>query len=140
MSLNGIALDLSKTYNTRQHGDLTCHFTWFGADADDVEPCICLVPTYRILAPGHAKPCVIALSSAYKYAEDRYLMESALSIAEILGLGPSAAYKVATVINDGLLELITMPPKPVERQVVVADAIVTDERGKQHHFEMVEDV
>lgn len=138
--MNGIALDLSKTHNTRQHGDLTCHFTWFGAEADEREPCIVLVPTYRILAPGHAKPCVIALSSAYKYADDRYLMDAAMNIAEILGLGQSAAFKIATVINDGLLELIKMPPKPVERQVVVADAFVTEENGKRHHFEMVEDV
>lgn len=138
--MNGIALDLTKTHETRQHGDITAHYTWFGAEADEREPCIVLVPTFRILAAGNYKPCVIALSSAYKYADDAYLMQSALNIAEILGLGASAAFKVASIINEGLLDLIKMPPKPVEQQIVVADAFVTNESGKRQHFEMIEDV
>jgi hypothetical protein len=138
--MNGIALDLTKTHLTRTHGDVICHFTWFGADADGREPCIVLQPTFRILAAGNYKPCVIALSSAYKYADDEYLMQSAINIAEILGLGQSAAFKIATIINDGLLELIKMPPKPVEQQIVVADAFLTNESGKKQHFEMTEDV
>lgn len=138
--MNGIALDLSKNYEVRQHGDITAHYTWFGADADDREPCIVLVPTYRILAGNGYKPCVIALSSAYKYADDKYLVEASLGIAEILGLGPSATYRISTIINEGLLDLIKMPPKPVEQQIVVADAFVTNESGKRQHFEMTEDL
>jgi len=138
--IEGVALDLSKTYRTQTLGDLTVHYAWFGADADEVEPCIVLLPTYRILAPGHTKPCVIGLSSAYKYNDDAYLMKSALSIADILGLGQSSAFKIAKAINDGLLDLIKMPPKPVEQRIVVADAFLTDESGKKRHFEIKEDV
>ena len=134
------ALDLSKTCQTQILGELTVHYTWFGSDPDEIEPCIVLLPTYRILAPGHTKPCVIGLSSAYKYNDDQYLMQSALHIAEILGVGQSSAYKVAKIINDGLLDLIKMPPKPVEQRIVVADAFVTNESGQKKHFEITEDV
>lgn len=138
--MNGIALDLTKTYRSQILGELTVHYTWFGADADEREPCMVLMPTFRIIAPGHFKPCVVALSSAYKYDDPRYLMEAAGNIASILGLGQSAVFKVASTIHDGLLDLIKMPPKPVEEQIVVADAFVTDDSGKQSHFEMVEEV
>lgn len=132
-------IDLTKVYRTQVDGDLTIHQTWCPADENDYEPCLVLVPTYRVLASHSYKPCVIALSSAWKYNEDGYLWSAAEHIAKILGLGPSATYRVARHINDHLLDLIKMPTRPVE-QVVVADAIITNESGKRLHAEILEDV
>lgn len=134
------ALDLSKQHNCHVDGELTVIFTWFGETVEDSEPCVVLLPTYRVLAPGHYKPCVIALSSAYKYDDARYLWESAGSIANILGLGASATFRVADKIQSSLLELIKMPPRPVEKTAVVADAIITEESGRQTTAEIIEEV
>lgn len=133
-------LDLTKQHAQRVYDELTVIFTWLGPTVDDSEPCIVLVPTYRMLAPSHYKPCVIALSSAYKYDEAEYLWRSAAHIASILGLGTSATFRVADKIQDSLLELIKMPPKPVTEAKVVADAIVTGESGRQTTAEIIEEV
>ena len=133
-------LDLSQRHAEKVDGELTLVFTWLGETVADSEPCVVLVPTYRMLAPGHYKPCVIALSSAYKYDDARYLWGSAGSIASILGLGPSATFKVADNIQSALLALIKMPPKPVTEAKVVADAIVTEESGRQTTAEIIEEV
>ena len=133
-------LDLTKQHAQRVYDDLTLIFTWLGETVDDSEPCVVLVPTYRMLAPGHYKPCVIALSSAYKYDDAEYLWRSAAHIANILGLGGSSTFKVADKIQESLLELIKMPPRPVEQAVVVADAIMTTESGRQSTAEIIEEV
>lgn len=132
-------LDLTKQHSSHVDGELTVIFTWYGETVDDSEPCVVLIPTYRMLAPGHYKPCVIALSSAYKYDDAQYLWESAAHIANILGLGASATFKVADKIQSSLLELIKMPPRPVEQAVVVADAIMTTESGRQTTAEIIEE-
>lgn len=133
-------LDLTKQHSHHIDGELTVIFTWYGETVDDSEPCVVLVPSYRILAPGHYKPCVIALSSAYKYDDAQYLWQSAAHIANILGLGASATFKVADKIQSCLLELIKMPPRPVDQQIVVADAIVTEQSGRQSTAEIIEEV
>jgi len=133
-------LDLSQRHAEKVDGELTLVFTWLGETVADSEPCVVLVPTYRVLAPGHYKPCVIPLSSAWKYDEAGYLWQSAQSIASILGLGPSATFKVADNIQSALLALIKMPPKPVTEAKVVADAIVTEESGRQTTAEIIEEV
>jgi hypothetical protein len=132
-------LDLNKVHSRQQLGELTVMLTWCPADDNDFEPCMVLAPTYRALAPSSMKPCVIALSSAWKYNEDAYLWQQARHIANILGLSPSAQYSVAKAINDGLLDLINVPPRPLD-QVVVADAIARNERGQTLHAEILEDV
>lgn len=133
-------LDLNKQHSSHTDGELQVIFTWYGETVDDSEPCVVLIPTYRMLAPGHYKPCVIALSSAYKYDDTQYLWRSAAHIANILGLGASATFKVADKIQSSLLELIKMPPRPVDQAVVVADAIVTTESGRQTTAEIIEEV
>lgn len=133
-------LDLNHRHAEKVDGELTLVFTWLGETVADSEPCVVLLPTYRVLAPGHYKPCVIPLSSAWKYDEAGYLWQSAQSIASILGLGPSATFKVADNIQSALLALIKMPPKPVTEATVVADAIVTEESGRQTTAEIIEEV
>ena len=134
------ALDLSKRHAEHIDGELTTILTWYGETVEDSEPCIVMIPTFRTLAPGHWKPCVIALSSAFRYDDAQYLWDSASSIASILGIGSSATFKVADKIQSCLLELIKMPPRPVEQRTVVADAILTDESGRQTTAEIIEDV
>lgn len=133
-------LDLNQQHDQKVDGELTIIFTWLGETVAESEPCVVLIPTYRVLAPGHYKPCVIPLSSAWKYNEPEYLWQSAQSIANILGLGASATFKVADAIQNALLALIKVPPKPVTATEVVADATLTDESGKQVHAEIIEEV
>lgn len=133
-------LDLSKRHAEHVDGELTVILTWLGETVEDSEPCLVLLPTYRALAPSTARPCVIALSSAFRYDDAEYLWQSAASIASILGLGPSATFRVADKIQSCLLELIKMPPRPVERADVVADAIMTDESGRQTTAEIIEEM
>lgn len=64
--MNRPVLDLNHQHDQKVDGELTIIFTWLGETVADSEPCVVLLPTYRVLAPGHYKPCVIALSSAYK--------------------------------------------------------------------------
>ena len=49
-------------------------------------------------------------------------------------------HKIGSAIRDCLSDLISMPPKPVLDRVVVADAIRTDENGREHHAEISENV
>lgn len=138
--MNAPVLDLSKRHFEKVDGEVTIIGTWLGATVEESEPCMVMIPTFRALAPGHYKPCVIALSSAYKYDEPKYLMESASSIADILGLGQTATFRIARHIHEHLTDLVAMPPKPVEKQIVMADAIVTDESGRQRTAEIIEEV
>lgn len=134
-------LDLNQSYAEKVDGELTVIFTWVGETVADSEPCVVLIPTYRVLAPSSWKPCVIALSAAYKYDDTNYLWTSAASIANVLGLGASATFKVADNIQSALLALIKMPPKPVSKAEVVADGFLTEvDSGKQLHAEIIEEV
>lgn len=136
------ALDLTRYHHKRQHGDITAVYTWFG---EELRPALVLIPTYR---QHHEKttPCVIPLENAWKW--DEYVGDPAgcartcFQFAGYLGLDPLSSMtcqRIASIIRDGLGELLTIPPKPDER-IVVADAIVTDERGKQRHLEVMSDV
>ncbi len=139
---NGIALDLSRKHSQHVYGDLTVIMTWYGTNDEEREPCLALVPTHRNALIGRTRPCCIGLSSAYKYANDNFLFEQSGEIAKILGMdGRGDAFKVSRAINDGLLELIKMPPRPPMGNFVAADAFLTDlDTGKTKHLEIHDDV
>ena len=107
------AIDLSRYHFKRELGDLTLYGTWlFNADQEDTEPAIVIVPTFRKL--NGSKPIAIALSSAFKYNDPRYLVHVAAVFAKQLGFEDSmtTTHKLATVIHDHLLDLIKMPVEP----------------------------
>jgi hypothetical protein len=138
-------LDLTIRHFTRELGDLTLIGTWYGANIEDSEPVLCLVPTYRILFDGvalRAKPCCVALSSAYLYDEPGYLLRRAREFSMAMGFEDSMArtHKVASAIYDSLRDLIVMPPRPVLGSFVGADATITDGMGRQRTVELRTDV
>lgn len=100
-----LALDLNKAHLTRQHGDLMAVYTWVND-----ERAMILIPAYR---KGEAW-FIVCESAAYKYDNPRYLARQAKVAAEVLGMEPSPNnwVKLATVINEGLPDLIEMPSSP----------------------------
>ncbi len=143
--MNRPVLDLTIRHFTRELGDLTLIGTWYGASLDESEPVLCLVPTYRVLFDGvglRAKPCCVALSSAHMYDEPGYLLRRAREFSAALGFDDSMArtYKIAEAIHGSLLDLIKMPPRPVMREFVGADATITDGMGRQRTMEIIDRV
>lgn len=136
------ALDLTRYHHKRKHGDITAVYTWFG---EELRPALVLIPTHR---QHHEKttPCVIPLENAWKWDEHvgdpAGCARTCYAFAGYLGLDPLSSMtlqRIASIIRDGLGELLNIPPKPDER-IVVADAVITDEHGKQRHHEVLSDV
>lgn len=129
------AIDLTQTHKTWVRGDITVHATWFG---DELRPCIVLVPTHRRRG---FKPAVITVDDAHLWcvetASPFYVQQQTPKIAEAIGITPTPANlaRIANLIDDLTSELLTIPPKPAER-VVVADAFLTDQDGKERHIEV----
>lgn len=141
--MSGHILDLTKRHFTRQLGDITVIGTWIGATHDESEPCIVLVPTYRITFNGtqlRAKPCCVALSSAYKYDDPRYLLARAREFSAALGFEDSMSrtYKIAEIVHESLDDLCRMPERPVLGAYVAAEATITDESGRSRSVEIIE--
>lgn len=100
-----VSVDLAKAHLTRQHGDLMVIFTWVND-----ERAMILIPAYRKGAAWY----VVCESAAWKYDNREYLKRQCMKAAEVLGMEPSPNnwLKLATIIHDGLPDLITMPTGP----------------------------
>lgn len=101
-----LSLDLNKAHLTRQHGDLMVVYTWVND-----ERAMVLIPAYRRGAAWY----IVMESAAYKYEQSRaYLAKQCCTAAEVLGMEPSPNnwMKLATIILDGLPDLIEMPSAP----------------------------
>lgn len=131
--MTGHVLDLTRHNFRRQLGDITLFGAWIGETLDESEPCLVLVPTARHVSYERTKPCCVALSSAYLYDEPRYLLARAMEFNKAMGFTDSMShvYKVAEIIHGHLQDLIEMPPKPVERAIEAADAVVIDPSGRR---------
>ena len=130
------ALDLSRNHFVRPIGDLVCVGTWLmNNDQEDYEPCLVIVPRYR---KSGFKPCVVALSVAWKYNEPQYLARASQIFTKMLGMEDcmSNAHKVGEIIHSHLGDLVKMPPNPTQ-SIVVADASYTVE-GKTHSVELLD--
>ena len=135
------ALDLTKTQWQRSFGDVTALGSWFGKDAT---PCIVLVAS-RSLGTERAIPCVVMLNNAWMWDEEigipSYAVKNSITFADALGLNaadPRSVIRVTSIIHECLQDLLTMPPRPKGDQVVVADAIITDQStGKERHSEVL---
>jgi hypothetical protein len=133
-------LDLTRHNFLRPSGDLVCIGTWiYNADQQDYEPCLAIVPRYR---KRGFKPCVVALSSCWKYNPEHnghiYLARIAKEFLHFLGMEDcmSNAMKVADLINSHLGDLIKMPNNPTS-SVIVADASYTVD-GVKRSIELVD--
>lgn len=134
------ALDLTRHHFLRPSGDLVVIGTWiYNADQEDHEPCLVILPRYRT---NGFKPCVVALSDAWKYNPEhngpRYLAEISQIFLIMLGMEDcmSNAHKVADLINSHLGDLLKMPPNPTSR-IIVADATMTVD-GRKRSIELVD--
>lgn len=147
--MNRPALDLTHRHFTRELGDLTVIGTWLNSEDGESEPCIVLMPRYRqtlaITAGGvqqRAKPCCIALSSAYLYDSPQYLLRRAMEYSKAMGFEDSMSrtHKIAEIIYESLDDLCKMPERPSLGSYVAADATITDESGRKRSVEIVENV
>lgn len=129
-------LDLTRYHFVRHVGELTVYGTWVPRlDAPgDSEPALAIVPRFREIG----RPAVIALSAAYKYNDPAYLAHAAHIFTQSLGIaaGVNDTLKIATLIDDHLSDLISMPPEPTQA-VVVADATVNI-GGKKRSVELLD--
>ena len=132
-------LDLTQRAWVHSYGDLTLYGSWFG---EKLRPCIAILPSYRRRG---FQPVVVLVDDAWRWDGNTgspfYVQQEAPRMARALGMEPTPATcaRIANLINDHLGDLLTIPPKPAER-IAVADAIVTDEDGRQQHYEITEAV
>jgi hypothetical protein len=103
-------IDTRRAHLVRQHGDLTAIYTYVND-----ERAIVLVPSRRPGAPWF----VVCESAAYTWddSDPRYVGDvarKALKACDVLGLEPTPtnARRVASIIIDGLPDLIRMPSAP----------------------------
>ena len=85
-----------------------------------------------------AKPCIIALSAAFKYDDPRYLAHSARAFGKILGLTDDLATtaKLADLIHESLTDLLKIPPMPTTEKVVGEVEVQTAD-GRRTSFDMI---
>ena len=136
------ALDLTKYWSKRQHGDITSYLSWFGPEQ---RPALVLIPTYR-QSVQKTTPCVVPLDHAWKWDErlgdPEGCARTCMEFAGHLGLDPLSkitCMRICSIIRDSLGDLVSIPPKPTER-TVAADAIITDASGRQRHAEIIDHV
>lgn len=137
-------IDLTRYHARFRHGDLTVFLTWGG---DTFHPCLVIVPAF---AEGHERvtPCVVPLRMAWAWSEaigdGRHCALTAYRFCQQLRITPSvnACMRLTSIVRSHIGDLLTMPPATglhFER-VVVADAIRTDQSGRERHSEISERV
>jgi hypothetical protein len=130
------AIDLTKTAWSHLRGDLTVHGTWwFGNKNGMPRPCIVIIPTFR-QSWEKSTPAVVTVDDAWVWSEEigdgARSARLAFKFAEGLGLDITQAtqvFRVASIIREHLGDLQTIRPYD-NGKVVVAEAVLTDERGK----------
>ncbi|HEJ7283122.1 DNA methyltransferase [Serratia phage Parlo] len=139
--ITGIALDLTQYHFKRDRGDITVFGTWYGKE---LEPVLVLMPTRSVSRPY---PCVVTLQTAWMWSkahgDEAHRLQMAGTFAAFLGLDPLSkqqVYRIISIIQDELIDVLGMPMKPVT-EFVAADAIHTDhETGKVYHREIIDRV
>lgn len=137
-------LDLTQFHFQRTYGDITLYGTWFG---ERRRPALVLLPTHLIGQDRYKViPCVVPVDAAWRWAKEtgdpRHAARVSRMFADHLSLTPHntmTVMRITSLIQDNLGELLNIPPKPTETYVA-ADAIRTDESGKQHHAEILDHV
>ena len=122
-------IDLAKAHLHRQHGDLLAVYTWING-----ERALVLIPHRRAKAPWY----VVMESAAYLYDIPAYLASKCVKACEVLGIEASRAnwVRIATIINEGLPDLVTMPSEPQwERQGKEVGVLKVMSEGKEVHSE-----
>ena len=97
-----VSIDLRRAHASHVFGEITQIMTWVND-----ERAMVLLPTFRKGAPWY----IVCESAAYKYDDEAYLASQCKKAASVLGMDESTDtwFKIATIIHDGLSDLIRMP-------------------------------
>ena len=105
--MSGITLGGDNALFTRRHGDIACAFQFVND-----EPAMVLWPIRRANVAAY----IICMSAAWQYDEPGYLAQQAKIACELWGFDHSHWFRIAKIINDGLGDLVKMPPDPASYQ------------------------
>jgi len=110
----GVSLDPRKAHAAHIHGDILAILTWVND-----ERALVLMPAHR--APG-SPWFVVCESAAYRYDDPHYLARQAHKAAEVLGMAETTStwFRIASIIHDGLSDLIRMPSAPEPEYIKAA--------------------
>jgi hypothetical protein len=137
-------LDLNKRHFVRDVGDVRIYGSWCGPDK---RPCLALVSRFQVIGK-RTIPFVVHIDNAHlwsdAHADPAHIVEQSMKAAECLGLdtrNPRNVVKLSFLIQDHIGDLFAIPPLQSAKsdQRVLADLVVTDERGKQKHAEIRDD-
>lgn len=105
-----VSLDLRKAHAHRTHGDITAIYTWMND-----ERALVLLPHLRPGAPWY----VVMEGAAYTWDDMNsknvaLVARKSMKACEVLGLEPNLTNvrRIASIIIDGLPDLIRMPSSP----------------------------
>ena len=103
----GVEIDLSKAYLSRVHGQFTAIYTWVND-----ERALVLLNHCRSGSPWF----IVGESVAWKYDSPAYLAAQARKACDVLDMEPSpnSWLKIATILHEGLGDLIRMPSAPLK--------------------------
>lgn len=134
-------LDLTVQAWQQRHGDILAIGTWFGDTQR--RPCLVLLNARRAINNERITPVIIPMDNMHLWSEQigdvGHAARSAMQFANDLFQDPYnklLCYRIAGVIRDHIQDVIEIPPEPRDRDYVAADAIFTDEKGRQHHKEI----
>lgn len=106
----GLSIELSQAHESHVFGSITVLYTWVND-----ERAMVLIPTHRKGAGWF----IVCDSAAWRYDDERYLVQQARKACEVMGDEPSMnnAIKIAKIIHDGLETLIRMPSAPTKELI-----------------------
>jgi hypothetical protein len=107
MKGGGIILGGPNSRFQRVHGDIVASYQYVNG-----ERAMILWPRHRKGVPAF----IVCDSAAFKYDDPKYLASQGRKCAEMWGMESSATvwFRVATIIHEGLGDLIRLPPEPVQ--------------------------
>lgn len=135
--MSRVELNLAQTHFEHTRGDFTLYGAWYGIRA---KQCLVVMPT-RLKSTSI--PLVITVDDAYKWNPDDPDADPAMN-ARLLGAffysnnieaNTFTFQKVVGLIHDYLGDLLSIPPKRLNLEVV-GDAIRTDADGNVTHKEI----
>lgn len=104
------------------------------------EPAMVLAP---IVPRAQKRAYVICLSAAWQYREPAYMLNQCMLITDIFGLGLHSSQflaQIASFIEDGLDDLVMMPPPPEEPARVIGEGTMSIDGNKPKSFEITDGV
>lgn len=110
---------------TQRSGEFLRVYGWQRNEDGNDEPVMVI---YRTAYPTHV-PFGVPLRTAYRFVDSKHLMTCAFRALDHFGMLTTrdSAIKLATVIQDGIEDLLDMPPKPItaDARSDEPDAIIT---------------